>query len=227
MHPPRRWREARIGTARWENRIAALGSPSALDETAWHEASSGRTSPGRCVCAGRGEQSEVDCMLEVWGGLLLGSIVSGVIPFINSELLVIGVAVLVPSGAIPIVAMIAGVGQMMAKVLLYGLARWAPSRLPERAKNKLEEAGNRVQGRGGATGSVVFASAALGWPPFYGVSLVAGALKVSLWTFVLLGLAGRMIRFGVLAWGARAVGSEAAQHLSATWTGWFLPAVGG
>jgi membrane protein YqaA with SNARE-associated domain len=166
-------------------------------------------------------------MLEVWGGLFLGSIVSGLIPFINSELLVIGVAVLVPSGAIPVVAIVAGLGQMMAKLLLYGLARWAPSRLPERAKKRLQGASDRVRERGGATGSVILASAAAGWPPFYGVSLVAGALKVNLGTFSSLGLVGRTIRFGVLAWGARAVGSEAAQHLASTWTGWFVPTLGG
>jgi membrane protein YqaA with SNARE-associated domain len=166
-------------------------------------------------------------MLEVWSGLFLGSIVSGLIPFINSEILVVGVAVLVPSGAIPVVAVVAGVGQMMAKVLLYGLARWAPSRLPERAKSKLQRASDRVRERGGATGSVILASAAVGWPPFYGVSLVAGALRVSLGAFVILGLLGRTVRFGALAWAARTVGSEAAQHLSLGWTEWFLPGLGG
>jgi membrane protein YqaA with SNARE-associated domain len=166
-------------------------------------------------------------MLEVWSGLLLGSIVSGMIPFINSEILVVGVAVLVPSGAIPVVAVVASVGQMMAKLLLYGLARWAPSRLPERAKVRLQRASDRVRERGGATGSVILASAAVGWPPFYGVSLVAGALQVSLGSFLVLGLVGRAVRFGALAWAARTVGSEAAQHLSLGWTEWFVPGLGG
>jgi membrane protein YqaA with SNARE-associated domain len=166
-------------------------------------------------------------MLEVWSGLFLGSIVSGVIPFINSELLVIGVAVLVPSGALPVVAVVAGVGQMLGKLGLYGVARWAPTHLPERAKKKLHDAGERAREKDGATGSLILLSAALGWPPFYGVSLLAGALKINVATFLSLGLIGRVVRFGVLAWGARAVGSEATERLTSAWSSLVMPVLGG
>ena len=71
-----------------------------------------------------------------------------------------------------------------------------------------------MRSRGGATGTLIFASAALGWPPFYGVSLAAGALKIGLPLFVVLGLLRRGIRFAVLAWSAHSLGSGAVGEIT-------------
>jgi membrane protein YqaA with SNARE-associated domain len=95
---------------------------------------------------------------------------------------------------------------MSTKTLLYGVARWAPGRLPPRARAVLERASAALAARGGAGRSLVFASAAIGVPPFYGVSLAAGALKMRLQDFLVSGTAGRIIRFGALALAARYVG---------------------
>jgi membrane protein YqaA with SNARE-associated domain len=61
----------------------------------------------------------------------------------------------------------------------------------------------------------VFTSAAVGLPPFYGVSLAAGALGMRTRSFVLSGAAGRLVRFGVLAWAARNVGEGVLELLAA------------
>ena len=79
----------------------------------------------------------------------------------------------------------------------------------------------------GTVASWIRATAALGWPPFYGVSLLAGALKINVATFLSLGLIGRVVRFGVLAWGARAVGSEATERLTSAWSSLVMPVLGG
>lgn len=154
-------------------------------------------------------------MWEILGGLLVGCAVSGVVPLVNAELLVVGAAVAVPGIGVPAVAAVSTLGQMLAKALLFALARLAPSRLPARARAALERATAAVTARGGAAGSVVFASAAVGIPPFYGVSLACGALRMPARTFLVTGTAGRALRFGALAGAARLLGSEVGELLAA------------
>jgi membrane protein YqaA with SNARE-associated domain len=146
-------------------------------------------------------------MWEILGGLLIGTVVSGVVPVVNAELLVAGAAVAAPSIGVPLVAAVSTVGQMMSKTLLFGVARWTPGRLPDKARARLERASEALARRGGAVGPLVFTSAAVGLPPFYGVSLAAGALGMRLRTFLVSGGVGRLVRFGALAWAARHVGA--------------------
>jgi membrane protein YqaA with SNARE-associated domain len=161
-------------------------------------------------------------MWQILGGLLVGTAVSGVVPLVNAELLVAGAAIAVPAAGVPIVALVSTLGQMSTKVLLYGLARWAPSKLPERARARLDRAAAAVAARDKASGSLVFASAAVGLPPFYGVALAAGALEVRLGTFLFAGSLGRALRFGVLAWAARLAGDAGASLLSGAIPSTFL-----
>jgi membrane protein YqaA with SNARE-associated domain len=46
---------------------------------------------------------------------------------------------------------------------------------------------------------VVLLSALVGFPPFYLVSIAAGALEVALMRFLVAGAIGRLIHFGALA----------------------------
>ena len=146
-------------------------------------------------------------MWEILGGLLVGTVVSGVVPLVNAEILVAGAAVAAPAVGVPLVAVVSAFGQMISKTLLFSVARWAPGRLPKKARAALERASQAVERRGGTASSMVFASAAVGLPPFYGVSLAAGALGMRLRTFVVSGGIGRLLRFAALAWAARYVGA--------------------
>ena len=148
-------------------------------------------------------------MLEILGGLLLATAVSGIVPLVNAELLVVTAAAALPAVGVPLVALASTVGQMSTKLSLFALARWAPSRLPAKARRALDRAARPIRERDGAVASLVFTSAAVGIPPFYGVSLAAGAFGVKPWSFVASGSLGRLLRFGVLAWLGREVGSEA------------------
>ncbi len=138
-------------------------------------------------------------MAEVLVGLFTMSLASGVIPLINAELLVLAAATAVPSAGLPLVVVAGTAGQMLSKVILFVLAREAPERLPKRVRARLSRATTSLETKGAVTGSLIFASAATGLPPFYGVSLGAGVLGVELQSFVLAGTSGRLIRFGVLA----------------------------
>ena len=144
--------------------------------------------------------------VETLGALFAGALLSGVIPAVNAELLVMGYAVMVAPAAVPLVAAVSTLGQMTSKTFLFALARWSPARLPARAHAAIARAAEKVRSRAGTTRSTIFASAALGFPPFYGVSLVSGALGVRTRTFVGMGTLGRLVRFSVLAWGANQLG---------------------
>jgi membrane protein YqaA with SNARE-associated domain len=114
-----------------------------------------------------------------------------------------------PELGIPLVALVSTTGQMVSKTALFGVARWAPGLMKGRARDALDRAAGAVAARGGAVGSMVFASAVTGIPPFYGTSLAAGALGMRLRSFVLSGGAGRLVRFGLIAWAARHLGHGA------------------
>lgn len=139
-------------------------------------------------------------MLETLAGLFLATAVSGVVPLVNAEVLVMAAAAALPMALLPVVVVVSVAGQMITKTWLFALARWAPQRLPRRGQAALDRAAATLARRRGTASSVVFASAAVGLPPFYGVSLASGVLGMRLPTFVLSGSAGRAIRFGVLAW---------------------------
>jgi len=145
-------------------------------------------------------------MFEILLALLIASAVSGVVPVVNAELLVVAAAAAVPAVGLPLVAAVSTAGQMSTKTALFVVARWAPHRLPVRARAALDRAGAAVEDRGGAASSVVFASAATGLPPFFGVSLASGALGMRLSRFVTAGTLGRFCRFSVLAGLGRVLG---------------------
>jgi membrane protein YqaA with SNARE-associated domain len=152
-------------------------------------------------------------MIEVLGGLLVGAAVSGVVPVLNAELLVAGVVIAAPQIAIPAIALVAAAGQMFTKSALFMAARCAPHRLKGKSRGALDRAAATVAQRGGAATSLVLTSALTGLPPFFGVSLAAGALGMRLRSFVASGAVGRVVRFAAVAWAARAVGGDALEVL--------------
>ena len=152
-------------------------------------------------------------------GLFVGAFVSGIVPLVNAELLVIGAAAILPPSAMPAIAVVSTLGQMVSKTLLFTVARWAPAWLPAKVQWRLSRASHAISARGGAASWLVVTSAAIGFPPFYGVSLACGALRMGIWTFVLCGGVGRLARFGLLAWVATRFGPEGIEIMSA----WFVP----
>ena len=144
--------------------------------------------------------------MEVLGGLLIGTAISGIVPVINAELLVAGVVVAAPHVSVPAIALASAAGQMFTKTALFLLARWAPHRVRGKARLALERATAAVSARTGTVRSLVFASALTGLPPFFGVSLAAGALGMRVRSFLASGGVGRIVRFAVIAWAAREMG---------------------
>jgi membrane protein YqaA with SNARE-associated domain len=133
--------------------------------------------------------------LELLLSTLGMAIVSAFIPLVNAELLTIGAVALAPPALdVPCILMVT-LGQMMGKVVLF-LGGRGSLRIPWVVKaKKLEKAVERVGQRAAFGAPVVFVSAVTGLPPFYLASIACGVFRFSLPLFVVLGTAGRLIRF--------------------------------
>jgi len=136
----------------------------------------------------------------LYGGAIIICFLAGLIPLINTEIyLVTASTVLVTSPAqLPVIVLLGAASQMVAKVLLYFTAAGA-LRLPTgRYQAKIDKARERIEKWRDKPKWILFVSATLGLPPFYVISLLAGALGIRLPTFCAIGLLGRVLRFGVI-----------------------------
>jgi membrane protein YqaA with SNARE-associated domain len=120
---------------------------------------------------------------------------SGFVPLVNAELYLLAASAASPSyAALPLLVM-GTLGQMTAKVVMY-LGGQGVLRLPSRKfAKRMDEAAELMERWRGRTGTMVFASALIGLPPFFIVSVVCGAARFGLWRFVILGTIGRFLRF--------------------------------
>lgn len=130
----------------------------------------------------------------------------GLLPWINSEVAVVGAALLLPAGATPALVVGCTVGQMAAKCGLYAASRWAPERLPARAKRLIDRV-DRYRERRTLLVLAVLSSALVALPPFYLVTLACGVLRVPFSLFTLAGITGTATRYAVLAWMAAVLGT--------------------
>jgi membrane protein YqaA with SNARE-associated domain len=123
-------------------------------------------------------------------------VVSGFVPVVNAELFLVGVAAVASRESLPLVVLMAAAGQMTAKSGMY-LGGRGVVRLP---KGKRQEDLHALQERVARWRSkdlLVFVSAAVGLPPFFATSILAGTLRFPFVRFLLAGFLGRLVRFGV------------------------------
>jgi len=139
--------------------------------------------------------------------LLLGATLglcaaSAVVPIINGELVVIGAVAARPELIVPIV-LVAALGQMIGKCVMYGAGAGAVELAAKKKKETLTKYIDRYrekfESHPRSAAALVFVSASLGLPPFYVVSLLAGAFHFGFWRFAILGFIGRATRFAVIA----------------------------
>lgn len=124
-------------------------------------------------------------------------IVSALVPWVNSEVIVLSLSALVPSrvGQVMLV-LFAAAGQMTGKSVLF----WAGRRVVRlrSAQRTLELWSRKFERRQSSSLTVLFLSSTLGVPPFYPMSVLAGSLRVPFGRFVAVGAVGRLLRYGVL-----------------------------
>lgn len=127
---------------------------------------------------------------------------SAVIPLVNAEIYLLGASALAPRElAIPLIVA-ATLGQMAGKSLMYFAGAGAVHLPGERLQRMVAQVEQRYQraGAGGATlgKGIILVSAMVGLPPFYVVSIACGLFRIPFAQFLVLGLLGRLVHFGVI-----------------------------
>jgi len=125
------------------------------------------------------------------------AVISGFVPVVNLEVYLVWVAALTPSSQAVAITVLATIGQMTAKTLMYlagaGILKISvkkPGKKLQAVQMKMAKWQHRI-------GLFLFSSAFLGVPPFYVVSIASGICRVPLPVFVIWGLAGRFLRFAI------------------------------
>lgn len=133
-----------------------------------------------------------------WLVTFLFSLAGGVIPLLNVEAYLLALSAVVPQAETIPVALAASLGQMLGKSLLY-LAGKGLVRLPfRRSDERIREMAARLARAEGGAMALVLASAVTGIPPFYGVSLAAGMLRMRFGRFFAVGCVGAFLRFAAV-----------------------------
>ena len=110
-----------------------------------------------------------------------------------------GVFLLVP------LAIAATLGQMIAKTALYAGGQRLANALPAPRRARVDRACAAFASRPRLQNATLLASAIVGMPPFYVVTLAYGVLRLPFTTFVTLGTIGRAIRFSAIVFMPRLV----------------------
>jgi len=124
--------------------------------------------------------------------------ISGILPVMVVELFLISVSALSSPVASVVIILIAATAQIMAKLVVY-LTGYGILKLPlRRQEEKLERVLTKFQHWKAKPPLFIFVSGLSGLPPFYGVSLFAGLIKVPPLSFVLSGFLGLLVRFALV-----------------------------
>ena len=133
------------------------------------------------------------------------AVLTAILPWLNAEILLLSALPLAARASltVPLVGAVA-TGQMVGKSLMYWSSRRA-----------VRIGGGTPGGKRAATIErwrvwferhpravllVVLVSGIVGMPPFYAVSVAAGAVELPFRRFVLVGGAGRLVHFSLVAW---------------------------
>jgi membrane protein YqaA with SNARE-associated domain len=141
---------------------------------------------------------ESDAVAWLVLGAFGGAIVSAIVPWVNAELLLLSTVAIRRDATVPLVIAVA-LGQMVGKSVLYWLARSARIPRAQRFTAAIERWRARFQGHPFSSVLIMGFSAVSGFPPFYIISIVAGALRISFVAFVIVGTLGRLAHFGLFA----------------------------
>lgn len=140
--------------------------------------------------------------MKLLAGTFALSFASALLPFINIEAYLAVVATQVGAVGLIGIAILAGLGQTLGKLVWYFAAlrgmdsKWMQKRL---AKPKVKAAHDkwqaRAEGRPVFIGVINFSAAFLGVPPMLAMAAVAGSVRMPLPIFLSTCLVGRTLRF--------------------------------
>ena len=122
---------------------------------------------------------------------------SAMIPVLHAETYLVTASLVAPPELRWPLVIAATTGQMLGKVGMYYAGRGIRLIPGGRMQRRIQLATARFGEKRQIGNGLVFVSALSGLPPFYLVSIAAGTLTFPLMPFIILGFAGRLIRFAV------------------------------
>jgi membrane protein YqaA with SNARE-associated domain len=127
------------------------------------------------------------------------SIMSALLPWVNCELLLLSLAALASSPCkLACLVLLTSMGQMAGKCVLYWAGRGSIRFQSARVSRTTASWRQRLERSAARPLTFVFVSSALGIPPFYVTTILAGAVRLQFGRFVGVGLCGRLVRFGLI-----------------------------
>lgn len=129
------------------------------------------------------------------------TIVSALVPWVNAEVILLSFVAQAPSQAVVIAFIaIATLGQMLGKGVLFWTSRrtLAPRFRSGRIAESFDRLSQKLAGRPVRALGFVLLSSVVGVPPFYLVTMAAGALRVHFGWYCAVGGVGRLIRFTLI-----------------------------
>jgi membrane protein YqaA with SNARE-associated domain len=134
-----------------------------------------------------------------YAGAAIYCFLGGFIPIFNIEAFLVFLSAGTETGQHWfLLALVTVTAHMAGKSLLYAAGRGASCALSASRRARVESVERRLQQWRFGPSAFVFASAGLGFPPFYAVALMAGTLRLGFRRFLLPGFAGRFLRFAAL-----------------------------
>ncbi len=137
-------------------------------------------------------------LLAIAGCFLL-AVVSAIFPWVAAEAVLVAFLALSHSVTESLaIVVILSAGQMAGKAMVFWGARRGQT-WKGRGSGPVERWRARLTASSGRASLIVLASSLLGFPPFFLVTIAAGAFEVDFGRFMAAGLAGRLVRFAILA----------------------------
>ena len=138
-------------------------------------------------------------LLALWFTTFGVCVAGSIIPLVNTEIYLISVSALSPRAFLGPLVVAATVGQMAGKVAMFYAGRGILRIGTGRVRERVERMRVRLEARPVFARTILFSSATLGLPPLYVMSIACGTIGMSLATFIVIGSAGRLIHFAVVA----------------------------
>lgn len=140
---------------------------------------------------------------HIWwlaGGCYILALVSALVPWVNAEVLMLAALPFARSPLhLALLVALMTLGQMTGKSAMYWCSRRAAFRPTLRMRDSMARWKARLDRHPRSALGVVLLSSAVGIPPFYIVSIVAGALNIAFGRFLVVGTLGRLVHFAALA----------------------------
>lgn len=130
---------------------------------------------------------------------------SAIIPLVNAELLILFVASVAPRPLLPALVIAATLAHMLGKTCMYFCGRALDRLPPGRFRDRIARGAAMLDRQKGLGSTVIFVSSLIGFPPFYVVTVASGVMRFHFWHYFIVGISGRLIRFGAIAFFPQAV----------------------